>query len=51
MKKVDAEEDEVEDLGGPPVVKGDEKKRLMMNKKVKQDELLLKVPKGVTKKR
>ena len=43
MKKVDAEEDEVEDLGAP-VVKGDEKKG-RCSKKVKQD-VLTKFPKG-----
>ena len=47
MKKVDAEEDEVEDLGAP-VVKGDEKKNSMLLRKSNK-MLLLKVPKKVTR--
>ena len=43
MKKVDAEEDEVEDLGAP-VVKGDEKKDAA--KKVKQDGSIKSSQKG-----
>ena len=44
MKKVDAEEDEVEDLGAP-VVKGDEKKPDAA-KKVKQDASIKSSQKG-----
>ena len=44
MKKVDAEEDEIEDLGAP-VVKGDEKKADAA-KKVKQDSSIKSSQKG-----